>query len=141
MEKKQKAKPIVLISIICVAVIGVLVACYFFVLPIFNLGPKNITIRVTASNGVSTDYQLRTSSKYLIQAMNELSSKNSSFSFVQKDSDNGIVIETINNERASFTDDNAYWAIYVNGEFGKNDATTQPLKHGDVYEWRYEVLY
>ncbi len=141
MEKKNSSKKVAILSIACVVLVALIAVLYFLVLPKFDLAPKNITIKVTSSTGSSTEYRIRTRAKSLMQAMDELASQNSTFSFVKNDGENGTVIETVNNERALFVEDNAYWAIYVNDEFGKYDVDSQPIVNGYVYEWRYELVY
>ena len=71
--------------------------------------------------------------------MDELSSNGSGFSYSGADSEYGIMIEYINEERASFAEDGAYWALYVNGEYGQYGADAQPVTDGDTYAWVYEL--
>ena len=55
------------------------------------------------------------------------------------ESEYGIMVEYVNEERASFTEDGAYWALYVNGEYGQYGADAQPVTDGDTYAWVYEL--
>ena len=50
----------------------------------------------------------------------------------------GIMISTINGETADYATDGAYWALYVNGEYGMYGADSQPVADGDKYTWTYE---
>ena len=39
---------------------------------------------------------------------------------------------------ADFTNGNAYWALYVNGEYGTYSLSQQPIADGDSYTIAYE---
>ena len=54
------------------------------------------------------------------------------------DSEYGKYIHTVNGLRADYDTDGAYWALYVNGEYGQYGADTQPVTDGDTYTWVYE---
>ena len=69
--------------------------------------------------------------------MDELSDQG--FSYNGSDSEYGIMIEEINGEQAIYAVDGAYWALYVNGEYGNYGADSQPLADGDTYTWTYEL--
>ena len=101
-------------------------------------GSKNIVVEVTKEGGATEEYKLSTDAEYLRIAMDELVAQGSGFSYDGTDGEYGIMIEYINRERASYTEDNAYWALYVNGEYGQNGCDTQPVMDGDVYAWKYE---
>ena len=48
------------------------------------------------------------------------------------------MVEVVNGEQAIYAEDNAYWALYVNGEYGQYSANQQPVTDGDTYTWTYE---
>ena len=48
------------------------------------------------------------------------------------------MVEYVNEERADYVEDGAYWALYVNGEYGQYGADAQPVADGDTYTWTYE---
>ncbi len=97
-------------------------------------------IEVTGSAGKTTEYRLSTNAEYLIQAMNELSGNESDFSYSGTESEHGIFVETINGEKASYEEDGAYWALYVNGEYGQYTADAQPTEDKASYIWIYEKI-
>lgn len=35
-------------------------------------------------------------------------------------------------------EDNRYWQYYINGNYGTVGADKQPVKNGDIIEWRFE---
>jgi hypothetical protein len=139
MEKTNNKKRILLGGIILVALLAILGAVYFKFGPKVFAGKKEIVIEVVNSEGQSTEYQLKTNEEYLKQAMEELAKEDSSFSFSGTDSEYGLMIEEINGQRAVFAEDNAYWALYVNGDYGQYGADQQVVADGDVYSWKYEV--
>ena len=139
MEKTNNKKRILLGGIILVALLAILGTVYFKFGPKVFAGKKEIVIEVVNSEGQSTEYQLKTNEEYLKQAMEELAKEDSSFSFSGTDSEYGLMIEEINGQRAVFAEDNAYWALYVNGDYGQYGADQQVVADGDVYSWKYEV--
>ncbi len=50
-----------------------------------------------------------------------------------------IPLYTVNGLTADFTTGNAYWAIYVNGEYGSYGLSQQPVTDGDTYAIVYET--
>ncbi len=108
--------------------------------PAAATGSKDIRIEVTGSVGDTTEYELITDASFLKEAMDELAARGSGFSYTGSNGDYGVVVEEINGERAVFEKDGAYWALYVNGEYGQYGADTQPLSDGDDYLWKYEVV-
>ena len=70
--------------------------------------------------------------------MDELSANGSGFSYAGTDSEYGLMVEYVNEERADYAQDGAYWALYVNGEYGQYGADSQPVADGETYSWVYE---
>ena len=48
------------------------------------------------------------------------------------------MVITINGIRADYNQDHAYWAIYVNGQYGQLGVNQQPVSNNDSFEFRYE---
>ena len=94
---------------------------------------------MTGSAGNTTEYELITDAEFLKQAMDELSENGSGFSYSGTVGDYGIMVEVINGESAVYEKDGAYWALYVNGEYGQYGADAQPVTDGDDYSWKYEA--
>lgn len=136
--KKNNKKGIIIGAIVLVALIAVFAAVYFVNRPATTKGGKNIVIEVKGSNGEATDYALSTDAEFLKQAMDELSANGSGFSYSGTDSEYGIMVEYVNEERADYVQDGAYWALYVNDEYGQYGADAQPVVDGDTYSWVYE---
>ncbi|MCR5108404.1 MAG: DUF4430 domain-containing protein [Lachnospiraceae bacterium] len=138
MERSTK-RMIIIASVVLCVLIAVFAIVYKMNKPSANAGSKDIVIEVTGSDGKSTEYDISTDSQYLIEAMDELAGNGSGFSYSGSDSEYGIVIESINGEKAIFDQDNAYWALYVNGEYAQNGAGSQPVESGSTYTWTYEA--
>lgn len=137
MEKKNTKKKIIG-AVILAALIAVFALCYakFSAKP--TEGAKAVVIEVVNSNGDSTKYDVHTDAEYLKDAMDELAEADSTFSYSGTEGDYGIMIEVINEEQAIYAVDNAYWALYVNGEYGQYGADQQPVTDGETYTWKYE---
>lgn len=93
---------------------------------------KAYTLEVVAKDGSSKSYESSTSKEFLKEAMDELS-ESEDFSYEEA----GGMITTINGERADFNEDKAYWAIYVNDEYGQLGAAEQPVSDGDSFKFEY----
>lgn len=97
---------------------------------------KSVIVEVVNSKKDKAIYDFKTDEKYLIGAMDQLSAT-TDFSYQAEDSEYGAFITTVNGEEAK-TEDSAYWAIYVNGEYGQYGASEQPVKDGDRFTLAYE---
>ncbi len=137
MEKKS-TKKILIGAVILVALIAVFAFCYNKFSAKSVAGAKAVVIEVVDKDGNSTKYDVDTDAEYLKDAMDELADKDSSFSFSGQEGDYGLMIEVINGQQAIYAEDNAYWALYVNGEYGNYGVTEQPVVDGDTYTWTYE---
>ncbi|MBQ3795625.1 MAG: DUF4430 domain-containing protein [Butyrivibrio sp.] len=134
---KNNKKPIIIGAVILVALIAIFAIVYSLNKPATSTGSKHITIEVTGSDGLTEDYTLSTDAEFLRQAMDELAA-GTDFSYAGTDSEYGLMVEYVNDERALYAEDGAYWALYVNGEYGQYGADSQPVTDGDKYTWTYE---
>ena len=128
---KNNKKAVIIGAVVLAALIAIFGAIWFCTKPGTSKGGKTIVIEVTGSTGETTKYDLSTDAEFLTQAMDELSANGSGFSYSGTGSDYGIMVEYVNGERAVFAEDNAYWALYVNGEYGQYGADAQPVTDGD----------
>ncbi|MBQ9328977.1 MAG: DUF4430 domain-containing protein [Solobacterium sp.] len=123
-------------------VVGLLVvAAMYFVWstnrPATSAGAKSVTVEVKDSEGTVSSYEVHTDSEYLIDVLNEAAAS-TEFSFEAIDSEYGPYITAVNGETADFSVNQAYWAIYVNGNYGEYGADQQPVNDGDVFQLAYE---
>jgi hypothetical protein len=98
-------------------------------------GSKNITIEVKDSEGNVTTYEVSTDAEYLREAMDETEG----LTYSGSESEFGMMVEVINDEKAVYAEDNAYWAIYVDGEYGMYGIDSQPVDDGSTYTFTYEL--
>lgn len=95
---------------------------------------KTITLTVTYEDETSEDYTIETTAEFLkeaIEATVEIEGSEGEF---------GFTLTSVNGVEADFTDgSNAYWAIYVNDEYGMYALDTQPVTDGDSYALVYET--
>lgn len=137
--KNNSTKKIVISAI----VLAVLIAAFALLYGKFSAkgtaGDKAIVIEVVDESGNSTEYDVDTDAEYLKDAMDDLAEADDSFSFSGKDSGYGLMVQVINGKQAIYEEDGAYWALYVNGEYGQYGVTEQPVTDGDTYTWSYEA--
>lgn len=136
--KNNSTKKIVISAI----VLAVLIAAFALLYGKFSAkgtaGDKAIVIEVVDESGNSTEYDVDTDAEYLKDAMDDLAEADDSFSFSGKDGGYGLMVQVINDKQAIYEEDGAYWALYVNGEYGQYGVTEQPVTDGDTYTWTYE---
>ena len=137
--KNDNKKPVLIGALILAVLACIFAAVYFFNLTPAGTGQKNIAINVTNSQGETASYKLSTNAGFLKQAMDELSDSDPDFSYSGTTGSYGLMVETINGERAIYDRDGAYWALYVNDEYGRYGADSQPVTDGDKYTWKYET--
>lgn len=133
----KNKKKIIIGVIAVVAAVVVLLGIYRAFGPKAAEGTKAYTVEVTGSEGATKQYSGKTDAEYLRGLMDELAAAGD-FSYEGSDSEYGLMIETINGERADYALDGAYWAIYVNGEYGMYGADSQPVEDGETYSFVYE---
>lgn len=136
MKKNTRKIWIGVIALVAVAIIFGVV--YKVTAPKAQQGGKSCTLEVVDDNGDTTTYELSTDVEYLRELMDE-AAENEDFSYEGEEGDYGLYIETVNGLTADYDTDGAYWAIYVNGEYGQNSADLQPVADGDTYRLSYEV--
>ena len=134
-KKRKKVWPWVLVF--------VLVICLFAGIhhanqPKTSEGAKDVTLEVVDSEGEKKDYEEKTDAAYLSDFMDELSKKDD-FSYEAEKSDARLYVTTVNGEEADYDKDQAYWAIYVNGDYGQYGISEQPVSDGDSFTLKYET--
>ncbi len=94
---------------------------------------KHITLTVTYEDGSSDSYEIDTEADYLKDAID------STVELGGEESDYGFYITSVNGVEADYDADGAYWAIYVNDEYGSYGVDSQPVTDGDSFALVYEV--
>ena len=106
--------------------------------PKTSTGSKAVTVEVVDAKGDIKAYGKKTDAQYLKGLMDELK-ETTDFTYEGTTSEFGLYITSINGTEANYDDDGAYWAIYVNGEYGQYGADQQPVNDGDTFRFAYEV--
>ena len=138
MKKNTNTRKIWIALTVLVAAAIIFGVIYKFAAPKPQQGSKNCTLEVSDDKGEVTTYELSTDVEYLRELMDE-AAENEDFSYDGEEGDYGLYIETVNGLTADYETDGAYWAIYVNGEYGQNSADLQPVADGDTYRLAYEA--
>ena len=133
MKNNKVLKWIISFALVIVLFLGI----YKFFGPKTTEGSKEITVQVIDAEGTSTSYNIKTDAEFLKEAMDELAKKQD-FSYDGYDSDYGIFITSINGVTADYNTDAAYWAIYVNDNYGDYGIDQQPVTDGYTYTFTYE---
>ncbi|MBR2810335.1 MAG: DUF4430 domain-containing protein [Solobacterium sp.] len=128
----KTVKRLILVVLVIAAMLGI----YLALRPKPAKGEKEVVVEVVNSEGNTKTYEADTDAEVLIDLMNEL--KDDGFSYDGEDGEYGYFITEINGEQAIYAEDNAYWAIYVNDEYGMYGVSEQPVTNGDTYKFVYE---
>ena len=137
-NKKGGAKLAIIITACALVVAaGVFALVYFLNKPKAEEGTKAYTFVVVDDKGASKEYTGKTDTQFLKGLMDELKAKGD-FTYEGTDGEYGLYIDSVNGLKADYNVDKAYWAIYVNGEYGQLGADTQPVNDGDSFKLAYE---
>lgn len=134
MENKSGNKKLIIGLIVLVVLIGAFAVIYNVFRPKPAEGSKSITINVVNSKEEKTSYSVKTDAEYLRQAMEE--AEGLTFSGTESE-EFGMMVDTVNGERADYTLDNAYWSFLVNGEYAAYGIDSQPVNDGDEFSIVY----
>lgn len=140
MEKKQSdRKKIIIGAVILIVLLAAFAVIYAIFGPKAAQGSKEYILKVVDDNGETTEYTGHTDAEYLRGALEELE-KADDLTIEGEESDYGLFIDTVNGVTADYSKDKAYWALYVNGEYGNYGVDSQPLTDGDIYSLVYEIV-
>ena len=140
MEKKQSyMKKIIIGAVILIVLLAAFAVIYAVFGPKAAQGSKEYVLKVVDDNGETTEYTGHTDAEYLRGALEELE-KADDLTIEGEESDYGLFIDTVNGVTADYSKDKAYWALYVNGEYGNYGVDSQPLTDGDIYSLVYEIV-
>lgn len=125
-------KPFIAVGAL-VLLIAVLAAVYaaFGAKPV--AGSKAVTIEVISQSQECTVYELKTDAEFLRQAMEETEG----LTFSGAESSYGLMVDTVNGEKADYNANGAYWAFFVNDAYCQYGIDTQPVVDGDIFTIAY----
>ena len=134
MKNNHKMK---LTRILAAAFFALLIAALALVYAAFGektvSGSKTISITVVNSAAEETAYSLKTDALYLRQAMDECDG----LTYTGSEGPYGIMIDSVNGERAVYSENGAYWGFSINGEYCNYGIDEQPVKDGDAFTIAY----
>ena len=126
------------IGLLSVIVLCILMAVMYFAyrhfVPKAQAGEKHITISIVYDDGTQKDHELNTDAEYLLDALQSVAEIDGAES-----AEYGYTLYTVDGVTADFTTGNAYWAVYVDGEYGTLNISKQPLEDGGHYTIAYET--
>lgn len=96
-------------------------------------GSKTVTIEVIDQEEQSTSYTVKTDAEYLRQAMDEAEG----LTYSGTEGPYGLMVIEINNQRADYATDGAYWSFYVNGQYCNYSVDQQPIADQDIFQIIY----
>lgn len=95
---------------------------------------KSITVEVVDNKGVSKTYNIKSDAKFVFDAIKVTEG----LTLDGAVGDYGYYITAVNGITADFDKDKAYWAFYINGEYGQKSIDTQTIADGDTFKLVYE---
>ena len=120
---------IALVALIVVA--AILAGLYFLFRADPPEGDKTVTVKVVHADPSETEFTYETDDEYLGELLTEEG-------LVEGEtSEYGMYITKVDGEQAVFETDNAYWALYENGEYASTGADQTVLDNGDEFSLVY----
>ena len=129
----MKNKKLLVATIALVAVIGILLGVWYATRPETEQGGKTFTVTVVHSDGTSKDFTLHTEEEYLGDAL-------TAAGLIQGDiTQYGLTVHTVDGEKASWEENQSYWALYVGEEYATTGVSETPVYDGSVFKWVYTI--
>lgn len=130
MKKKNRMTGCLILAV--VILIPLLLWVYHTQKPHTESGSKNITISVVYQDGTEKNYTLSTDAEYLREAAESV------LKIQGRETQYGYTVFSVNGKEADIDAGKAYWAIYVNGDYGQYSIDKQPVSDGDTFLFQYE---
>ena len=120
---------IALVALIVVA--AILAGLYFLFRADPPEGEKTVTVKVVHADQSEKEFTYETDDEYLGELLTDEG-------LVEGEvSEYGMYITKVDGEQAVFETDNAYWALYENGEYASTGADQTVLDNGDEFSLVY----
>lgn len=129
----MKNKKLIIAAIALVAVAAIFLGVFFATRPATSQGAKTFTVTVVHADGTSKDFTYNTDEEYLgtvLLAEGLIAGTEGSY---------GLMIDTVDGERAVWEENGAYWALYVGEEYAMTGADTTPVNDGDTFKLVYTL--
>ena len=131
---KKNTKVILLSLAVLIVLMAGMFAAYRHFVPKAQDGSKHIMLSIVYDDGTQVDHELDTDAPYLLDALGSVAEIDG-----VESAEYGYTLYTIDGVTADFTTGNAYWAVYVDGEYGTLNIAKQPLTDGSHYTIAYET--
>lgn len=129
----MKNKKLILAVVALVAVAAIFLGVYFATRPETTQGAKTYTVTVVHGDGTSKDFTYHTDEEYLGAALV------AEGLIAGYESEYGLTVETVDDETASWAENQSYWALYIGEEYAMTGVSTTPVNDGDSFKWVYTV--
>ena len=129
----MKNKKLIIAAIALVAVAAIFLGVFFATRPATSQGTKTFTVTVVHADGTSKDFTYSTDEEYLgavLEAEGLIAGTDSEF---------GLMIDTVDGERAVWEESGAFWAMYVGEEYAMTGEDTTPVNDGDTFKLVYTL--
>lgn len=129
----KKNTKLILGIVALVVVIAALLGVYAATRPQTSQGSKAFTVEVVHADGSSKTFEYRTDEEYLgtvLESEGLIEGEMGPY---------GLTIFVVDGERAVWEENGAYWAIFVNGEYGMSGVDTTPVNDGDAFKLEYTI--
>ena len=120
-------KKLIIAAIALVVVIAALVVIYFATRPKTQEGLKTFTVTVVHSNGESKTFTYTTTREYVGQVLQEEGLVEGTQEAY------GLYMKVVDDERAVYEENGAYWAFYVGEDYAQTGIDATPITVGAVY--------
>lgn len=129
----KKNTKLILGVVALVVIIAALVGVYLGTRPQTSQGAKEFTVEVVHADGSSKTFTYHTDEEFLgtvLEAEGLIKGEMGPY---------GLTIFEVDGERAVWEENGAYWAIFVNGEYGMTGVDTTPVNDGDTFKLEYTL--
>jgi len=127
-------KKYVIIAIAVVAVIGLMLGIYFGTRPEVQEGSKSITVVVVHADKTEKTFTYKTDAEFLDDVLVEkglISGYEDTY---------GLIVVTVDGEKAEWDKDNAFWSIYMDGKESSTGISAVPVYDGSTYKLEYTPI-
>jgi hypothetical protein len=127
----KKNTKLILGIVALVVVIAALLGVYLATRPETSQGAKTFTVEVVHADGGSKTFTYHTDEEFLgvvLETEGLIKGEMGPY---------GLTIFEVDGELAVWEENGAYWAIFVNGEYGMTGVDTTPVNDGDAFKLEY----
>lgn len=129
----MKNKKLILAAVALVAVLAIFLGVYFATRPATAQGSKTFTVTVVHGDGTSKDFTYSTNEEYLgavLQSEGLIEGEEGPY---------GMMINSVDGEKAVYEDNGAYWALFVGEEYAMQGIDLTPVNDGDTFRLEYTI--